>query len=163
MAAKFFDGWTSSSLVNCEYTRWDVCCRCNKWSEWLLHLQQEKHLRPLWNSARFLYVMNTHTPSESQAPAGDSPKTGENVKVHFVSDGDTHLARWTWGKWSPVTTTDQVSVWDPTSVTIWESEAARQMDRKYVKVTFNLRNGNQLELDLWGMSRMDLVRALLAE
>jgi hypothetical protein len=103
-------------------------------------------------------VITNHTPSASQAKTEDNRKPAENVRTEFVSSGGVWISHWDWAQFSG-TQEFQVSVWDAKLKNVREFTSLS--GRNEVELKFTTHDKSELTLAIWGMTRMELIKALL--
>lgn len=106
-------------------------------------------------------MTNTHTPSVSQAKIPGSPTHGENVVDRILDGGSIWAKLWYWGGIDKSTEL-HVDTWG-TSVKSVREWIDSETGSKSVTVQFTTHSGDGtlLDLTIWGMTRLELVKALL--
>lgn len=106
---------------------------------------------------RMTSVTNTHTPSETQAPVIPAEGQPTNHIVHGFHKGGLMFDHWHWGA---IDQTDMLSVacFNVDSVRTNEFE-----DKGGFGIRVVTESGNAVWLKVFGMSRKDMIRALLED
>lgn len=104
-------------------------------------------------------LVTTHNKATAeQSQNNESPKTGENVRTEFSSSGGVWVSHWDWAQFSG-TQEFQVSVWDAKLRKV--TEFTTDSGRNEVTLKFTTHDKSELTLSLWGMTRLELIKALL--